>query len=77
MTIAHEAAVSARFDALEARFRADIADGDIRLRALRSAFGPLRGRRLLDLGCGKGRFAARLKGNGAEVVGLDLSARML
>ena len=32
---------------------------------------------MLDLGCGKGRFAARLEEAGAKVVGLDLSAAML
>ena len=35
------------------------------------------GRRVLDLGCGKGRFATRLAESGAEVVGIDLSAAML
>jgi 2-polyprenyl-6-hydroxyphenyl methylase/3-demethylubiquinone-9 3-methyltransferase len=35
------------------------------------------GLRVLDLGCGKGRFAAHLQAAGAEVVGLDLSAAML
>jgi 2-polyprenyl-6-hydroxyphenyl methylase/3-demethylubiquinone-9 3-methyltransferase len=37
----------------------------------------LRGRRVLDLGCGKGRFARRLAEAGAIVVGIDLSAAML
>jgi 2-polyprenyl-6-hydroxyphenyl methylase/3-demethylubiquinone-9 3-methyltransferase len=35
------------------------------------------GRRILDLGCGKGRFATPLAAAGAEVVGLDRSAAML
>ena len=38
---------------------------------------PLEGLRVLDLGCGKGRFARRLAEDGAAVVGLDLSAAML
>src|SRR5262249_37374499 len=38
---------------------------------------PLTGRRVLDLGCGKGRFARALARDGAWVVGLDRSAAML
>ncbi len=38
---------------------------------------PLAGKRVLDLGCGKGRFARALAERGASVVGLDLSAAML
>ncbi len=37
----------------------------------------MRGRRILDLGCGKGRFARILADRGARVVGLDISAAML
>ena len=73
----HEAEVGARFDLLHARFRRDVGSEDVRLRALRRCLEPLRGRRVLDLGCGKGRFAARLREGGAGVVGLDLSAAML
>jgi 2-polyprenyl-6-hydroxyphenyl methylase/3-demethylubiquinone-9 3-methyltransferase len=39
--------------------------------------GHLRGRRVLDLGCGKGRFARILAARGARVIGLDVSAAML
>jgi 2-polyprenyl-6-hydroxyphenyl methylase/3-demethylubiquinone-9 3-methyltransferase len=77
MTAAHEGHVGARFDALEGRFKVEVAPDDARLRAIRGALGPLNGRRVLDLGCGKGRFAARLRAEGARVVGLDLSAAML
>jgi 2-polyprenyl-6-hydroxyphenyl methylase/3-demethylubiquinone-9 3-methyltransferase len=76
-TLAHEAYVAGRFDRLHARFKREVAADDIRWRAVRRCLEPLGGRRVLDLGCGKGRFAARLKGAGAEVVGLDLSAAML
>jgi SAM-dependent methyltransferase len=77
LTMPHEREVAARFDALEGRFRADVGPEDFRLRAIRASLGPLSGRRVLDLGCGKGRFAARLRAEGAKVVGLDLSAGML
>lgn len=77
MTAVHEREVYARFDALEARFRADVASSDVRLRSICAGLGGLQGQRVLDLGCGKGRFAAHLRAEGAEVVGLDLSAGML
>ncbi|MEJ7639260.1 MAG: class I SAM-dependent methyltransferase [Singulisphaera sp.] len=77
MTIAHEAVVADRFDRLHGRFKPSVAAGDGRLRAVRERLEPLRGRRLLDLGCGKGRFAAHLRAAGAEVIGLDRSAAML
>ncbi|MBV8269122.1 MAG: methyltransferase domain-containing protein [Planctomycetaceae bacterium] len=77
MTARHEAEVGSRFDRLHRRFKREVAGDDVRLRALRACLEPLRGRRVLDLGCGKGRFAARLAESGADVVGIDLSAAML
>ena len=73
----HDAEVAARFDAAEARFKPAVAVDDARLTALIRVLGPLDGRRLLDLGCGKGRFAAHLVAHRAEVVGIDLAAAML
>ena len=72
-----EAAVRAAFDAQACRFKDRVGLEDERLRALIDALMPGPGRRLLELGCGKGRFAARLRERGAEVFGLDLSAAML
>jgi ubiquinone/menaquinone biosynthesis C-methylase UbiE len=74
---AHEAEVNARFDLLNARFKHAVPADDVRLAALRRCLGPLSGQRILDLGCGKGRFASRLEQEGARVVGLDRSAAML
>jgi SAM-dependent methyltransferase len=73
----HEAYVADRFDAVESRFKGEVAADDVRLRAVLGALGPIEGRRVLDLGCGKGRFAAHLTEAGAEVVGLDVSKGML
>ncbi len=73
----HDAEVTARFDAAQGRFKASVPADDARLRAVLAALGPLGGRRVLDLGCGKGRFAAHLRAAGADVVGVDLSAAML
>jgi SAM-dependent methyltransferase len=77
MTTLHERHVSERFDACAGRFRATVEADDYRLAALSRAIGPLRGAAILDLGCGKGRFARRLIEQGAEVIGVDGSAGML
>jgi SAM-dependent methyltransferase len=75
--IAREAFVARRFDALAGRFRAAVDADDFRLLALIRGLDPGPGRRLLDVGCGKGRFAARLAGLGSGVVGLDPSPAMI
>jgi SAM-dependent methyltransferase len=77
VTNAHDAFVAARFDLSEARFKDEVPYDDVRLRAILAALMPLDGLRLLDLGCGKGRFASHFQAAGAEVVGLDLSSAML
>jgi ubiquinone/menaquinone biosynthesis C-methylase UbiE len=74
---AHEAAVAGRFDSLTGRFKAEVAADDARLAALFERLAPLEGRLILDVGCGKGRFARRLRERGAQVIGLDASAGML
>jgi 2-polyprenyl-6-hydroxyphenyl methylase/3-demethylubiquinone-9 3-methyltransferase len=73
----HEAVVGARFDLLRARFKGALAPGDPRLRAIVEHASPLDGRRILDLGCGKGRYSRALAELGAQVIGLDLCAGML
>ncbi len=77
MTATHEAIVASRFDALHERFKASLAADDPRLLAILGELGPLEGMRMLDLGCGKGRFARALVTHGAEVLGLDASRAML
>ncbi len=73
----HDAEVAARFDEAEARFKPGLAADDVRLAGVIEAIGPLAGLRVLDLGCGKGRFASPLAERGARVVGVDLSQAML
>ncbi len=73
----HEAEVETRFDLLHSRFKRELPLDDVRLDAIRRAIKSLGTCRILDLGCGKGRFAARLAADGANVIGLDLSAAML
>ncbi len=77
LTAEYEAEVRSRFDTLHARFKHEVTAEDVRLDAIRRAFGSLRSGKILDLGCGKGRFAARLADRGTRVVGLDLSGAML
>lgn len=45
--------------------------------AILDAVGPLAGRRVLDVGCGTGRFTQVLEQAGAHVTGLDVDAGML
>ena len=47
------------------------------LAAVIEAVGPLDGRRVLDVGCGTGRFTRRLAEAGGVVTGLDASEKML
>lgn len=75
--VAQETLVAARFDALHDRFPSDVSERDPRVAAVLENLGPLEGRRVLDLGCGKGRFGRVLASRGARVVGLDLSSAML
>ena len=55
----HEAVVASRFDMLRGRFKREVAADDPRLRAVirRACRRWLGARRVLDLGCGKGRFS--------------------
>lgn len=47
------------------------------LPAVLSALGDVRGKRVLDAGCGPGIYAEELLARGAEVVGFDASQRMV
>lgn len=71
--------ITGHFDATVGAYRDDIAETDGRLQAILQAMGDLQGKRVLDAGCGKGRYAAFLKRRfpGADVTALDISAEML
>ena len=77
MIASYEAAVAARFDDLHVRFKDDVPKDDPRLLSIEESLRPVAGRRILDLGCGKGRFARALRDRGARVIGLDVSEAML
>ncbi|HEY2155516.1 MAG TPA: class I SAM-dependent methyltransferase [Isosphaeraceae bacterium] len=73
----HEAEVASRFDAVAGRFRREVEESDYRFGAVTRGLAGLSNPLVLDLGCGKGRFARRLAARGARVVGLDISRAML
>lgn len=75
-TTSHETYVRRRFDETASRFRSTVGKDDFRLDAVVAAL-PAGSPLVLDLGCGKGRFASRLQAVGARVIGLDASAAML
>ncbi len=45
--------------------------------AVLNAVSPLEDRKILEIACGTGRFTSLLAENGADIVGLDISAAML
>jgi len=67
------------FDKHQSIFPDSLARDDGRLKAILRDGGSLDGARILDVGCGKGRFAACIKQAcpGAEVWGLDVSGDLL
>jgi len=46
---------------------------DIRIMRLCALLGGLRGKRILDVGCGLGQFLLEARAHGAEVLGIDVS----
>jgi malonyl-CoA O-methyltransferase len=63
----------------EERFPSTIDPRIQHVQVLLKFFGPLADKRVLDVGCGKGRFARVLQGQnpGADIWGLDISEEML
>ena len=74
-----QARITQFFDAEHAIFPTKIGDDDGRLLAIVEYAGDLNGRAILDVGCGKGRFAAALKRRfpSAKICGVDISAELL
>ena len=74
----HEAVVGGRFDALCGRFKREVAADDPRLRGdRRAALGRWRAGGSSTWGAARGGLRGAWPSEGAEVVGLDLSAGML
>lgn len=71
--------IASHFDATVGEYRPEISEQDGRARAVVEALGDLAGKRVLDAGAGKGRYATLLKRRhpSADVTALDVSAEML
>jgi cyclopropane fatty-acyl-phospholipid synthase-like methyltransferase len=67
----------AYFDDLATRYRRRTRFARRRVANVLSLLPPLRGRRVLDLGCGMGTFAVEAARRGARATGLDFSAAAL
>lgn len=76
MPAANLAAVRDDFDAI-ARLSDTYGSGSDRYDAFLAGQVPARATRVLDIGCGLGRLAARVGGAGREVLGVDLSPEMI
>lgn len=72
-----ESYVANRFDDRVDRFPADIPADDPRLLAIRACHADWRGKRLLDLGCGRGRYWPHWQAWGVDVTGIDISRKSL
>lgn len=65
------AQIKAQFNERAKTFPSTIDKSDLRLRALLEACGSVQGKRVLEVGCGKGRFVKVFIENGALVTGLE------
>lgn len=76
---AEQCRIASHFDATVGEYRPEISEQDGRARAVVDALGDLAGKRVLDAGAGKGRYATLLKRRhpSADVTALDVSAEML
>ncbi|MBI2644491.1 MAG: class I SAM-dependent methyltransferase [Candidatus Wildermuthbacteria bacterium] len=72
-----EQAIAERFDALADRFPEELDPEDFRMRVVADFFGEIKGAKVLDVGCAKGRFAKALAKLDAKVVGVDSSEKLI
>lgn len=69
--------IKKRFDSDGHCLPDSIDPNDSRLRALIQALNPVQDKLILDLGCGKGRFARVISQDGGRVVGIDPSESLI
>jgi 2-polyprenyl-3-methyl-5-hydroxy-6-metoxy-1,4-benzoquinol methylase len=72
-----EEIISQRFNKLSSQFPSAIDENDSRLNSLLLALGHLSGKRILEIGCGKGRFINVVSKKGAFCVGIDMSSNFI
>jgi 2-polyprenyl-6-hydroxyphenyl methylase/3-demethylubiquinone-9 3-methyltransferase len=72
-----ESYVAGRFDDRVEHYPASIPANDPRLIAIRSMMPRWNGLRLLDLGCGRGRYWPHWRSWGADITGIDISRKSL
>jgi ubiquinone/menaquinone biosynthesis C-methylase UbiE len=69
--------ISQRFNELHKQFPDTIDPGDARLNALLEMIADFKGKNILEVGCGKGRFLREVAKRGANCTGIDLSENFL
>jgi malonyl-CoA O-methyltransferase len=76
---AQQIRIARHFDGTVSQYSSDIGAEDARVLALVAEVGDLNGRKVLDAGCGKGRYSALLKRlyPQADITAMDISAEML
>lgn len=72
-----EQLIGERFDILSETFPSHIDDTDARLNAILSRLGDPKGKKILEVGCGKGRISKIFKARGADVYGIDIAEKFL
>ncbi|GEM_PF-1016958 len=72
-----EKLIAERFDVLADTFPSFIEKDDARLGAILRNAGDIAGKRVLEVGCGKGRVSRIFKDQGADIYGVDVSEKLL
>ncbi|MCD4705180.1 class I SAM-dependent methyltransferase, partial [bacterium] len=72
-----EKLIKNRFDELYKEFPGDVLENDIRVKTILNFFGDVRNKKVLDVGCGKGRFSKILINKGAYITGVDISDNLI
>jgi len=69
--------IGKQFDVLADSFPAGVSLDDKRVKTMFKYFGDIKGKKILDVGCGKGRFAKIMIEQGANITGIELSEKLL
>ena len=72
-----EKIIGERFDTLADSFPAHIDKEDARVKKIIETAGDVSGKKILEVGCGKGRVARVFKSLGADIYGIDISDKLL